>query len=73
MKKYEIVKDIMKHKLNDALICTKEARNKLNKSKSDLVKIVIANKIKQERNYGQRRIYNNTNRENHKKIEQALK
>ena len=38
--KYDIVKDIMKHKLKDANNCTKVARTELNKSKAKLDTVV---------------------------------
>ena len=38
--KYEIVKDLMKHKLKDATRCVKEARTELNESKVNLDKVV---------------------------------
>ena len=38
--KYDIVKDLMKHKLKDATKCTKEAKTELNDSKANLDKVV---------------------------------
>ena len=38
--KYHIVKDIMKHKLKDAMNCIKAARTELNRSKAILDKVV---------------------------------
>ena len=38
--KYTIVKDLMKHKLNDAMKCTKSAKTELNNSKTNLTKVV---------------------------------
>ena len=38
--KYDIVKDLMKHKLKDAIKCTKTARTELNISKENLTKVV---------------------------------
>ena len=38
--KYDIVKDLMKHKLKDAIKCTKIARRELNESKDNLSKVV---------------------------------
>ena len=38
--KYDIVKDLMKHKIKDAINCTKSAKTELNKSKLNLTKVV---------------------------------
>ena len=36
-----IVKDLMKHKLKDAINCTKSAKTELNKSKTNLTREIV--------------------------------